>query len=218
MPRRRRPSRLRWFVWFIALLALAMELRHRFGVGRDGLPPRAEVARQRFDRKQWKHWRDTDRDCQDARQEALIAESEVPVTFKSKRRCHVAQGRWRCPFTGEIFTDPHDVDVDHLVPLKNAHLTGAARWSAEKKAAYANTLSDPSHLVVVSASANRAKGAKGPEAWLPPHPEARCTYIHDWVAIKQRWQLGASRQEQLALAFALELCDWGLVPPLPQDS
>ena len=66
-----------------------------------------------------------DGDCQDARQEALIAESLVDVTFETDRQCRVESGRWYGAFTGAYFERPRGpVDVDHMVPLKNAHTVG----------------------------------------------------------------------------------------------
>ena len=49
-----------------------------------------------YNRHDWKHWVDADGDCQKARDEALIAESEIAVTFKSRndgRECKVTAGR-----------------------------------------------------------------------------------------------------------------------------
>jgi hypothetical protein len=50
-----------------------------------------------YDRTEWKHWVDEDRDCQDARQEALIEGSLVEVAFEIERECRVATGRWWAP-------------------------------------------------------------------------------------------------------------------------
>ncbi len=55
-------------------------------------------------RKDWKHWIDEDGDCQDTRQEALIVQSEIPVTFKTERKCKVASGRWTSRYTGQVFS------------------------------------------------------------------------------------------------------------------
>ena len=86
-----------------------------------------------YDRGDWKHWVDTDGDCQDARQEVLIAESLVSVTFETDRQCRVETGRWFGAFTSVYVEDPSDLDIDHLVPLKNAHLSGAWRWDADMR-------------------------------------------------------------------------------------
>ena len=78
-----------------------------------------------YDRIQWPHWTDQDGNCQNARQETLAAESVAPVTFETPEECRVANGEWQDPYTGVLVDDPHAVDIDHLVPLENAHNSGA---------------------------------------------------------------------------------------------
>jgi len=170
-----------------------------------GLPGNDE-RRVIYSRKQWRHWTDDDRDCQDTRNEVLIAESEVHVTFKDRRRCKVTTGRWTCPYTGKVITDPRRLDVDHLVPLGNAARSGGQVWNTARKRIYANDLEDPQQLIAVDASANRAKGDRGPEEWLPPVLAYRCIYLHDWVAVKKRWGLGVSPRERAVLASGLAAC------------
>ena len=121
-----------------------------------------------YDRRQWRHWVDADGDCQDARQEVLVEESVGIIIFTDTDQCRIASGQWVAPFTGTVVTDPSKLDVDHLVPLANAHWSGGHAWDSNRKRSYANDLTNPGHLVAVTASANRSKGAKGPEDWRPP--------------------------------------------------
>nr|WP_211262924.1 HNH endonuclease family protein [Rubellimicrobium mesophilum] len=158
-----------------------------------------------FDREDWPHWLDTDRDCQDARQEVLAAESEVPVRWDTQR-CDVVSGLWRDAYTGQTVRDPRALDVDHMVPLAEAFRSGGRDWDMERRAAYANDLQDGRTLIAVSASANRSKGDQGPEDWLPPEVSYRCRYVADWVAVKVRWSLSMDERERVTVGNILRAC------------
>ena len=180
--------------------------------GSDGVTLTVSVAPAprdipEYNRRDWRHWTDADRDCQDARQEVLIAESQSAVAYEAGDECRVEGGDWFGAYTGESFTDPGDLDVDHMVPLANAHRSGGWAWSKERKAEYANDLSYANHLIAVQASANRQKGSKGPEDWMPPRRGYWCQYATDWVTIKHLWGLTANPDEASALREMLETCD-----------
>ena len=49
-----------------------------------------------------------------------------------------------------------------MVPLNEAHQSGAAHWSRERKRAFANDLDDPDMLIPVDRRLDRHKGAKDP--------------------------------------------------------
>ncbi len=164
----------------------------------------------RYDRDEWRHWTDADGDCQDARQEVLIGESHSEVRYTDGRRCRVESGRWLGPYTGESFQLPRPLDVDHMVPLSNAHHSGGWAWDAARKEQYANDLSYPGHLIAVKAGANRSKGASGPEEWKPPLQSYWCQYAIDWIVIKDRWGLTATEREFGALAEMIETCESSL--------
>lgn len=165
-----------------------------------------EVAAQPYERRGWGRWVDADHDCQNTRNEVLIAESEVPVEFTDSRHCKVGRGRWTCPYTGRVVTDPGALDIDHLIPLENAHRSGGWRWSAERKEAFANDLRDPEHLVAVTASANRSKGSKSPDRWLPENTTFVCEYVRDWQQVKARWGLAMEPTEQSKVQQILNDC------------
>ena len=160
-----------------------------------------------YDRGDWKHWVDADGDCQDARQEVLIEESLEPVTYETDRECRVATGQWWAPHLGHHLGNPSHIDVDHHVPLKNAYLSGGWRWDAATKEAYANDLTNPDHLVAISARHNRSKGARGPEEWAPPDNALWCQYAVDWAQVKQQWDLTMTAVESEIVMDMLGTCE-----------
>ena len=171
-------------------------------------PQLAEIASSLpdYDRGDWSHWSDEDRDCQNARAEVLIVESLDAVSFRSSKNCTVGRGRWFGVYTGQTVTEASQLDVDHMVPLKNAHLSGGWQWDAVQKKTYANDLNNPEHLVAVTAGANRSKGASGPESWRPERTDYWCEYATDWITIKNRWGLSVTSAEWNALVEMLQTC------------
>ena len=170
-----------------------------------------------YDRDDWRHWVDADRDCQNTRAEVLIAESAGPVSFALNddgEKCRVTAGEWRGPWSGEFFTDAADVDIDHHVPLGHAHESGGWQWDARRKRAYANDLSNPASLQATKASVNRAKGKQPPDQWRPDLPAGWCRYAADWIAVKRQWELTVTRAEVRSLREMLDTCDdagsWGV--------
>ena len=139
-----------------------------------------------YDRDDWGGWIDEDGDGLNTRHEVLAEESLIkPIVSNNK----VISGKWFDKYTGKYFTNPSDLDIDHLVPLKNAYISGASNWSKKKKNRYYNYLKYDNHLIAVSKSANRNKSDKSPVEWLPPNEDYQCEYVREWFKIKTAWGL-----------------------------
>ena len=174
----------------------------------------AEEQPPAYDRSLYNHWTDDDGDCQDTRQEVLISESLEPVELDGNG-CHVISGSWFDPFTGETITNPSQLDIDHFVPLAEAHRSGAAGWDDSRRERYANDLFHHRALIAVSASANRSKGDRDPAAWLPPRKDHHCEYVREWVLHKATWGLAMDEEERRAVEGVLQGCGEGAKPPEP---
>jgi len=158
-----------------------------------------EAGDQAYDRDLYGDWRDADSDCQDTREEVLASQGRQ-IEW-SANGCDVEDGVWRGPYTGATFGDPGDLHIDHVVPLKEAHVSGAKAWSASKRRRFAN---DPDNLLAVEAGENMSKGSRGPSEWLPE--TGRCGYVERWVSVKREWDLRMDGQERAAVDRLLEDC------------
>lgn len=164
--------------------------------------PTAAEDRTGYDRDLFPHWVDADADGCDTRREVLIEEADDPVTVGSG--CSLSGGRWFSWYDRVSWTDPADIDIDHLVPLAEAWDSGARTWSTSTRQAYANDLGDRRTLVGVTDNVNQAKGDQDVAEWLPQYDN--CRYLREWVAVKIRWRLSADSAEKGALGDLLGGC------------
>lgn len=170
----------------------------RPSVSKDALTVLSTIAVMRehsrgYSRSYFPTWKDIDGDGCDARQQVLKRDS---LTFPQvDYPCRVIEGDWLSPYDGARWTQPSDVDIDHVVALKEAWDSGAWQWTTARRTAYANDTTDRRTLLAVTDNVNQQKSDKDPSNWLPPRSSYRCTYIANWIAIKARWGLSMDSSE-----------------------
>ena len=167
-----------------------------------------ELLRTGYTREAFRHWTDADGDCRGTRTEVLQQETTVrPLTWTDASQCVVARGRWWSFMDGATWTNPADVDIDHLIALAEAWDSGARNWGPVRRQNFANDLAYAGSLNAITDDVNSAKGDRDPAQWLPPRVEGRCRYVATWIAVKWRWSLAVDATEKAALdRFAAGPC------------
>src|SRR4051794_37567832 len=168
-----------------------------------GMTVAAEV-RTGYDRTLFPLWIDADGDGCNTRYEVLIAEATTAPTIGAG--CKLTGGRWYSYYDNAYWTDPADLDIDHMVPLAEAWDSGARTWTTARRQSYANDLDDPRPLVAVTDNVNQAKGDRDPAEWMPSYSSATCRYVDEWVADKTRWRLTVDSAEKTALTSLAADC------------
>lgn len=141
--------------------------------------------------------------CQNTRAKVLVRESKTAVTF-SANGCTIKSGQWNDPYTDVNFESATTIQIDHLVPLKNAYMTGAHEWSQSKRCLYANYLGNNFHLIPVSGKENVKKGDNTPMGYTPPNKKYVCEYIKHWLQVKVIWILRITPKESAAILKNIE--------------
>lgn len=98
--------------------------------------------------------------------------------------------------------DPADFDVDHIVALGESWKSGSAKWSTKKRELFAN---DPLNLEISAPSANRGKGDKSADVYLPPG-KFRCEYVQRYAQVKAKYKLTMTETEMTRLQGAAKKC------------
>jgi hypothetical protein len=113
--------------------------------------------------------------------------------------CKIVSGEWEDRYTGRRTTSPAALQIDHLVALSDASASGGWAWTPERKAAFADDLSDADELNAVWGPENERKADYGPDGWLPPAAGFRCAYVAAYARIKARWDLTVTPQQWAAI-------------------
>ena len=170
------------------------------------------------------HWADLDGNGCDTREEVLKRDS-VSKPQVDPYRCYVVAGDWYSVYDGAKLSDRGDVDIDHVVALKEAWDSGAWAWTESQRKAYANDLTDRRTLVAVRDRVNASKSDKDPSNWMPPLRSYWCTYLGDWISVKARWNLSMDQSEFGRIknllnsdCSSLTIASWSAAPVAPTIS
>ena len=120
----------------------------------EAAPAPAEKYNRLHDFGAWQDFAG-DNTCFDTRALVLQRDSLAPLTLSSK--CYIASGLWHDPYTDADYSSAKEIEIDHVVPLKNAYISGASEWTWPRRCAYLNFMGNNFHLLAVQGKANEAK-------------------------------------------------------------
>lgn len=175
----------------------------------DRHPQLAPYSREAFGRA----WVDLGGNGCNQRDDVLVRDAEPStVRVQQQGRCNhdVLAGTWVDPYTGRtmVFTNLKDrsqaqaIQIDHVVPLVEAWVSGAHGWDDYRRLVFANDLDN---LLAVDGPTNARKGANDPAVWRP-RKAYQCDYAKRWVAVKTAWGLAMDDSERAALTEMIGYC------------
>ncbi|KAL2694272.1 hypothetical protein Neosp_000847 [[Neocosmospora] mangrovei] len=169
----------------------------------NGLTVGTPTNTDTYDRDLFPHWETVSGACNTRPSEFVLQRDGTNVVTNSA--CAATSGTWRSPYDGATWTAASDVDIDHMVPLQNAWISGAASWTTAKRRDFANDITRP-QLWAVTDNVNQAKGSATPATWKPPLTSFYCTYAKSWIQVKSYWALAITSAEKTALTDMLNYC------------
>jgi len=167
----------------------------------NSLTAAAESHASSYDRELFPHWITITGSC-NTREQVLKRDGTGVVVNSS---CAPTSGSWRSPYDGATWTNPSDIDIDHMVPLAEAWQSGAWDWTTAQRQTYANDLGGP-ELWAVTDNVNQSKSDQDPATWQPPLSSFRCTYARAWIQVKWYYNLSVDSAEKSALNGMLATC------------
>ncbi|MFE7628911.1 excalibur calcium-binding domain-containing protein [Kocuria sp. NPDC057446] len=180
----------------------------------NGLTVAARGTMSGYDRESsFGGWIDANGDCADTRQEVLARDLDDVVSADG---CKFDSGVLAPdPYTGATINfvrgpaTSSDVQIDHVVSLGNAWITGARNFSQNQRVELSN---DPLNLLAVDGPANQAKSDKPADEWLPDNVNVHCEFVAIQIAVKAKYELWVSAPEKNAMTEVLTDCQGQELP------
>lgn len=164
----------------------------------QGVNPPEERYNRKFHFGRWIN-DPTDETCYNTRAKVLLRDANGDVSYRQTNHCVVDRGAWADPYTGRTFTESRDIQIDHMVPLKDAYDSGAWQWDYQTRCLYANFMGNNFHLISSNGIENMRKGDRAPDEYMPPNEEYQCQYLENWLKIKLIWKLRMTPSEVSAI-------------------
>lgn len=142
--------------------------------------------------------------CLNVRGLVLQRDALGEITYADERHCRITASRWIDPYSNTEVTSADDIQIDHVVPLKNAYISGAWAWTRSQRCNYSNFMGNGFHLLAVLGIENNRKSDSTPEKYIPPQAEFVCQYLVNWLKIKSIWRLKLAKNEALAIERELK--------------
>lgn len=155
-----------------------------------------------YKRSLFPHWITISEPCNT--RETVLKRDGQNVTTNAE--CASISGTWYSEYDGATWIDAQDLDIDHLIPLKEAWVSGARSWTTARRQALANDLDRP-QLIAVTDNVNQDKGDKDPARWMPPLASYHCTYVRAWIEVKHFYELTVDSVEKAALTNYISQCE-----------
>lgn len=173
----------------------------------NSLPVKGKAPATGYDRnkKFGNGWKDFNGNKCDERQDTLKRDLSA-VKYKDAKKCQLASGVLADAYTGTRIkwkVNSGSVDIDHVVALKNAWVSGGQQLSQKQRQGLAN---DPLNLMASQASANRSKGDSNAAEWLPTNKAFRCQYVATQISVKKKYALSVTAAEKNAMKRVLTTC------------
>ncbi|PWN04950.1 deoxyribonuclease [Nocardioides silvaticus] len=146
----------------------------------------------------------------DTRNDVLRRDLIDTVIDPDTQGCVVLSGTLHDPYTGRAIPFERGwetsiaVQVDHVIPLAAAWDLGAWRWSAARRATFANDIRR--ELLAVGGPANMSKGDSTPASWLPPNKAFRCEYAVLYLRASLHYALPITRADAEVLENVARRC------------
>jgi len=178
----------------------------------EKLPIREPASKSGYSRDEfgngWAKWNKCDT------RQRILGRDLTEIVYDSDG-CTVLTGVLNDPYTGEIINFTRGVgtssavQIDHIVALANAWITGAQNLDKATRTQLAN---DDLELLAVEGRANMQKGAADASVWLPPNKTFRCQYVARQIAVKVKYALWVVQAEYEAMKNVLSTCPAQTLP------
>ncbi len=131
------------------------------------------------------------------------------VNIVKDGKCMVMSGTLqKDPYIGETINwkrgpESARIQIDHIVALGNAWVTGAQQLTLAQRTALAN---DPKNLAAADGISNQSKSDRDASGWLPKYKPSRCPYVAAQVNVKKIYHLWVTAAEKEAMTNILRNC------------